>query len=143
MGEDTVPAQLTIVFHTVAAKRHLPENMKMRSKYNHGQESLTQQKQITMNQIFQSYNLYLLHMSDCLVLCKQTELFSYPVHGTKVDSFSEVEALVESTVICSGESDDKLTRTLVGTIDLGLAQKERNCNIVHAIYFPLFCSTSH
>ena len=75
----------------------------------------------------------MLHLSHCLVLCKQTELFSYPVHGTEVDSFSKVETLVESTVIRSGEGDDKLACTLVGAIDLQLAQKERNCNVVHVI----------
>ncbi len=54
-----------------------------------------------------------------LALCRQSaNRFSYPVHGTKVDSFCKVETLVESTVVSSGESDDKLACTLVGAIDL-------------------------
>lgn len=47
-----------------------------------------------------------------------TSRFSYPVHSAEVDSFSEVEALIESTVVSSGESDDELSCTLVGAIDL-------------------------
>lgn len=43
---------------------------------------------------------------------------SYPVHGAKVDSFSKVEALVKSTMVGSGEGDDKLTRALIGAINL-------------------------
>ena len=70
----------------------------------------------------------------CLVLCKHIdELFSYPVHGTEVDSFSKVETLVESTVIRSGESDDKLACTLVGTIDLPLVRKERKIVIINVV----------
>lgn len=51
--------------------------------------------------------------------------FSYPVHSAKVDSFSEVETLVESTVVSSGEGDDKLACTLVGAIDLSSVRQER------------------
>lgn len=51
-------------------------------------------------------------------------LNSYPVHCAKVDSFSKVETLVESTVISSGERDDKLACTLVGTIDLVIRRTE-------------------
>lgn len=60
------------------------------------------------------------------VLCNESgNRFSYPVHGAKVDSFSKVEALVESTVVSSGESDDELARTLVGAIDLVIRMKRR------------------
>lgn len=53
--------------------------------------------------------------------------FFYPVIGAEVNSFSEVEALVEPTVVSSGESDDKLSCTLVCAIDLvmGTARKEK------------------
>lgn len=50
---------------------------------------------------------------------------SYPVHCAKVDSFSKVKTLVESTVISSGESDDKLACALVGTVDLAIQDKKR------------------
>lgn len=50
---------------------------------------------------------------------------SYPVHGAEVDSFSEVETLVESTVISSGESDDKLACTLVGAVDLQFMERKK------------------
>lgn len=61
--------------------------------------------------------------------------FSYPVHGAKVDSLSEVEALVESTVVRSGKGDDKLACTLVGAIDLVI---RKDGNITNGARFKSF-----
>lgn len=44
--------------------------------------------------------------------------FPHPVHCAEVDSFSKVEALVETAVVRSRKSDHKLPGTLVGSIDL-------------------------
>lgn len=43
---------------------------------------------------------------------------TYPVHSAEVDCLSKVEALIEATVISSGKRDDKLTSTLVCSVNL-------------------------
>lgn len=43
---------------------------------------------------------------------------AYPICSAEVDSFSKVVSLIETTVIGSRKSDDKLSRTLIGSYDL-------------------------
>lgn len=50
--------------------------------------------------------------------------FPYPVHCAEVDSFSKIETLVETTVVSSRKSDNKLPSTLVGSIDLVISKTE-------------------
>lgn len=58
---------------------------------------------------------------DIIFCC--TSRTPHPVHGAEVDSFSKVEALIESAVISSGKSDHELACTLVGAVDLHIARK--------------------
>lgn len=43
---------------------------------------------------------------------------TYPVHSAEVDRLSEVEALIEAAVVGSGKRDDKLSCTLVCSVNL-------------------------
>lgn len=48
--------------------------------------------------------------------------FPYPIHCAEVDSFSKVEPLVETAVVRSRKSDNKLPGTLVGSKNLVVAK---------------------
>lgn len=68
-------------------------------------------------------------------------MLSYPVHGTEVYSFSEVETLVEAAVVSSGKSDDKLASALIGPIDLvksRLGKREPVHYWLYRFQFPCF-----
>lgn len=50
---------------------------------------------------------------------------TYPVHSAEVDRLSKVEALIEATVVGSRKRDDKLTSTLVCSVNLKDSRDKR------------------
>ena len=65
--------------------------------------------------------------------CGQSEMkrdskceWTYPVCSAEVNSFSKVISLIEATVVGSGEGDDELSGTLVGTYNLSIRNTELN-----------------
>lgn len=68
--------------------------------------------------------LILENMVILLLKIESCNGFPYPVHCAEVDSFSKIETLVETTVVSSRKSDNKLPSTLVGSIDLVISETE-------------------
>lgn len=54
--------------------------------------------------------------------CKE----SHPVCSAEVNSFSKVISLIEATVVGSGEGDDELSSTLVGTYNLPIKHRAQS-----------------
>lgn len=50
--------------------------------------------------------------------CRKRLSASHPVSGAEIHGFCKVVALVEAAVVGSGESYHKLSRALIGSVDL-------------------------